>query len=408
MSEETINDLPAESDVSHNFMTELLSKEVYNASNKEAAKDQLNKTISQCKQLVLKTDQYSEKRKMLVRDLIELQIQLQEFKDSIDDSCPTRYKSSSVSKRAIKCHHLVLQTPFNIPNSKYCDHCTASIWYLVQTWYQCENCGFSCHYKCLSQIVRECAHTVVSEKGNYELDICPENGLSAQKYKCGECKCQLLLETTNLDVRKCDYTGLYYCAACHWGGEAIIPARVIHNWDFSLRPVCQASLQQLKVTATRPLIKLKKLNPKLFDIVLELKLVDQLREKLNSMRKYILVCRLAQEDHLLWKNTDRPHMLETSDLYSLQDLVDTHSGEIVNTLQTLIQLFSDHIKIRCEICQGHAHICDICNNDEFIFPFDSTAHICNKCFGVTHKQCYERKSKCLKCERQSLRLEKNV
>lgn len=34
------------------------------------------------------------------------------------------------------------------------------------------------------------------------------------------------------EARQCDYTGQYYCSTCHWNDTAIIPARVIHNWEF--------------------------------------------------------------------------------------------------------------------------------------------------------------------------------
>ncbi|KAJ8933336.1 hypothetical protein NQ318_016079 [Aromia moschata] len=80
------------------------------------------------------------------------------------------------------------------------------------------------------------------------------------------------------DARRCDYTGQYFCSACHWGSSAVVPARVVHNWDLATYPVSQASLQQLRVTARRPLINLEKLNPRLFSLVHELNLVRRLRQ----------------------------------------------------------------------------------------------------------------------------------
>lgn len=58
---------------------------------------------------------------------------------------------------------------------------------VVQAWYECEDCGYSCHHKCLASIIRECAHVIATEKGTYEFEICPEVGLSAQRYLCAEC-----------------------------------------------------------------------------------------------------------------------------------------------------------------------------------------------------------------------------
>lgn len=61
----------------------------------------------------------------------------------------------------------------------------------MQAWYECEDCGYSCHHKCLAFIIRECAHVTATEKGTYEFEICPEIGLSAQKYLCAECNAPL-------------------------------------------------------------------------------------------------------------------------------------------------------------------------------------------------------------------------
>lgn len=71
---------------------------------------------------------------------------------------------------------------------------------VVQAWYKCEDCGYASHYKCLASILRECAHVVVCERGQYELNICPEIGISAQKYQCAECKTPLILSKCLLQI----------------------------------------------------------------------------------------------------------------------------------------------------------------------------------------------------------------
>lgn len=210
------------------------------------------------------------------------------------------------------------------------------------------------------------------------------------------------------EARKCDYTGLYYCSACHWGSSALIPARIIHNWDFTPQLVCQASMQLLRVTAYRPLINIEKLNPRLFHFVHELNLVKRLRGELGGMRKYLLVCRKATEDHLLWKSLDTPHLIETPDLYSLQDLVDTQSGELPSKLHALTHVFTNHIKIDCEVCKGRGHICEICSNEEVLFPFDPSAIICTHCNAVFHQNCFGRTTRCPKCIRLEQRRDSDV
>ncbi|CAN6713852.1 unnamed protein product [Malus baccata var. baccata] len=39
--------------------------------------------------------------------------------------------------------------------------------------------------------------------------------------------------------RLCEYTGQLFCSSCHTNEIAIIPARVLHNWDFTKYPVSQ-------------------------------------------------------------------------------------------------------------------------------------------------------------------------
>lgn len=55
------------------------------------------------------------------------------------------------------------------------------------------DCGFSCHWKCIMDIRRVCAHVIASEAGGYIFtkEICPEKGLAAQGYRCAECQTKI-------------------------------------------------------------------------------------------------------------------------------------------------------------------------------------------------------------------------
>lgn len=118
------------------------------------------------------------------------------------------------------------------------------------------------------------------------------------------------------------------------------------------------------------------------------------------MKKYLTVCRIAQEQHLLWKLGDRHHMIDTTYMYSLQDLMDTHLGELPAFLETVYECFIKHIKEDCAICIGRGHLCEICGNDEVIFPFEAATVSCTKCNAVFHRICWTRKKQCCpKCTR---------
>lgn len=46
--------------------------------------------------------------------------------------------------------------------------------------------------------------------------------------------------------RLCEYTGQLFCASCHTNDTAVLPARVLHFWDFSLYPVSQLAKAYLE------------------------------------------------------------------------------------------------------------------------------------------------------------------
>ena len=75
------------------------------------------------------------------------------------------------------------------------------------------------------------------------LQVCPEKGLTDQHFRCDNCN-RAFNQPPLAEARLCDYSGLYYCSECHQNGLSIIPARVLHNWDFTPRKVCFCVLRE--------------------------------------------------------------------------------------------------------------------------------------------------------------------
>lgn len=75
-------------------------------------------------------------------------------------------------------------------------------------------------------------------------------------------------------VRYCHYTGGHYCSECHSKKRAIIPARVVHHWDFREYSVCTAAKQHIDSHFDDPIINVGVNNPQLYDWVTAL---NQLR-----------------------------------------------------------------------------------------------------------------------------------
>lgn len=350
-----------------------------------ATKEEIEKAINDCKELVLNSPQCSDERKWLVRYLVELRLRLEDFKDN---------NGQPRIRVCIKGHHFEQQT--NPTNRKqYCDHCSGVIWSIVQGSYICTDCGYLCHYKCVDHICRVCAHVVMTEKGSFEMSICPERGLAAQDYKCAECQTALTFKDSWNEPRLCDYTGLYFCATCHWNDLSAIPARVVHNWDWEKRYVSRLAFQMLTLSWTRPYIDIERINSRLFNFIAELEWVHKLRKDLEWIRRYLCAC--AEGSNLL-----SPLFIQLGDVnkkYSMAHLQAINDGSLETELTELTEVCRTHIT-NCALCSGKGYICEVCKNNEILYPFDSGALMCDKCNSMFHRGCWLLKGeKCIKCLR---------
>ncbi|KAG8562982.1 hypothetical protein GDO81_015888 [Engystomops pustulosus] len=229
-----------------------------------------------------------------------------------------------------------------------------------------KGCYYRCHSKCLNLITKSCVRSKVSHQSEYELTICPEAGLDSQDYRCAECRAPISLRGVPSEARQCDYTGQYYCSNCHWNDLAVVPARVIHNWDFEPR--------------------------------------KKLRQDILLMKPYFITCKEAMEARLLLQLQDRQHFVENDDMYSLQDLLDVSSGRLGASLTDIHTMFAKHIKLDCERCQAKGFVCELCKEGDILFPFDSHTSVCQDCAAVFHRDCYyDNSTSCPRCMRMSLR-----
>ena len=63
------------------------------------------------------------------------------------------------------------------------------------------------------------------------------------------------------EPRRCHMTGMLFCHACHEGTQARLPALVLHQWDFSKRPVCALAAQFLASIHEQPLLDVASISP---------------------------------------------------------------------------------------------------------------------------------------------------
>lgn len=158
------------------------------------------------------------------------------------------------------------------------------------------------------------------------------------------------------------------------------------------------------LTNNRPVIDLEIKNPKLFIYVQNLSLVKKLRSNLNDMRRYLTECRIATTEKLLENSIGcKRHLVQSVNMYSIADLIGVDNGSLIEFLNKLFAMFEQHIR-KCALCSGKGYLCEICSNEEILFPFDDGAIHCKNCRTVFHRACWLRKNqKCPKCARMVYR-----
>ncbi|NP_001401222.1 differentially expressed in FDCP 8 isoform 12 [Mus musculus] len=146
-------------------------------------------------------------------------------------------------------------------------------------------------------------------------------------------------------------------------------------------------MRYLALMVSRPVLRLREINPLLFNYVEELVEIRKLRQDILLMKPYFITCKEAMEARLL-----------------LQDLLEVHMGRLSCSLTEIHTLFAKHIKLDCERCQAKGFVCELCKEGDVLFPFDSHTSVCNDCSAVFHRDCYyDNSTTCPKCARLTLR-----
>ncbi|XP_073215200.1 run domain Beclin-1-interacting and cysteine-rich domain-containing protein isoform X3 [Lepidochelys kempii] len=226
--------------------------------------------------------------------------------------------------------------------------------------------------------------------------------VAKQNYRCAGCGIR-----TDPDyikrLRYCEYLGKYFCQCCHENTQMVIPSRILRKWDFSKYCVSNFSRDLLSKIWSDPLFSVQDLNAALYRKVKALNQVRLLRIQLFHLKNMFKTCRLAKE--LLDSFDLVPgHLTEDLHLYSLNDLNATKKGELVPRLTELIKAGTLHVE-RCMLCQAKGFICEFCQEEDIIFPFElNKCRTCEECKACYHKSCFKLGC-CPRCERLHARRE---
>eukprot|EP00818_Percolomonas_sp_WS_P009042 CAMPEP_0117447058 /NCGR_PEP_ID=MMETSP0759-20121206/6670_1 /TAXON_ID=63605 /ORGANISM="Percolomonas cosmopolitus, Strain WS" /LENGTH=1366 /DNA_ID=CAMNT_0005239363 /DNA_START=115 /DNA_END=4215 /DNA_ORIENTATION=+ len=194
--------------------------------------------------------------------------------------------------------------------------------------------------------------------------------------------------------RLCYYTKKLYCRSCHGNDKMIIPARVLHAWDFTKKHVCKAAFEYLQEIHRTACLCVSAINPSLFEQVPNLKKARKIRlllmkqwDLIKECPQQVAVTRKLQLDYRTF------HYVKDTEMYSLDNLENLNrpmrSSPFLRQLASIFHRFNSHIVDQCEYCGSKAkEICSGCKNSHPIYRFQlrGTA-VCPKCDRLFHSKC---------------------
>ncbi|KAB1216623.1 Pleckstrin homology domain-containing family M member 3 [Morella rubra] len=199
--------------------------------------------------------------------------------------------------------------------------------------------------------------------------------------------------------RLCEYTGQLYCSSCHTNETAILPARVLHHWDFTQCSVSQLARSFLDSIHDQPMLCVSAVNPFLFSKVPTLQHVMGVRRKIGTMLPYV---RCPFRRTINKGVGSRRYLLESNDFFALRDLIDLSKGPFAALpvmVETVSRKIREHITERCLICCDVGVPCgarQLCNDPSaLIFPFqDGEVERCSSCESLFHRHCFRKLTNC--------------
>ncbi|CAH1183323.1 unnamed protein product [Phaedon cochleariae] len=227
--------------------------------------------------------------------------------------------------------------------------------------------------------------------------------MAKQNYRCAGCSMRVAPKYATR-FRYCEYLGRYFCTGCHTNQLALIPGRVLQKWEFKRYPVSTFSYRLLEQMYTDPLFRIFELNKNIGKKAKTILMCRRLRIGLSYLKDFILTCKYSEDIH------DRLEEMSASltdpDVYSMEDLVKVQNGEMIARLKHLVEICCKHTA-ECKLCLARGFICEICNVDQVIFPWQMRIVVrCDKCGSCYHQTCWNPATKpCEKCLRIQKRKE---
>ncbi|KAK3852643.1 hypothetical protein Pcinc_040780 [Petrolisthes cinctipes] len=224
--------------------------------------------------------------------------------------------------------------------------------------------------------------------------------LGVQLLRCAGCGMRVTSQLSR-HFRLCNYFGRYFCTTCHTNQTTIIPAKILHKWDFKMYSVANFSFELIQRMKSDPLFNVSAVNSGLYKKCRLLRLIYIYRLQLYHTIRYIKKCSRAKHEKEILKRIPQ-HWAQDPHMYSLDDLMAVKDGTLVEEMKHYTTKCINHVA-DCQVCTGQGFICEVCGKGEAIFPFqlDATA-VCTKCHACYHSTCFSLK-RCPRCIRRETR-----
>ena len=335
--------------------------------------------------------------KILVHTLVKLRIRRLE----IDDG-KVKSKGTIGEQMKVFGHIFLIHSGKN--QAKLCEVCGKNFTSMnipKNKWGQCKECDLTLHIHCIRRISSICP---IQSDPKLILHISPEIGLLIQKFKCKNCSRQIGIGSRD-EPKLCRYSGYYYCINCYSIMRIAIPAKIVHNWDFTPRGVSLSAYLTLKILYSSISINLTKENPLIYSYENTLSECANIRDKLSQMNLFLSVCQDAKQLGLLIVHQGilHDHIWNGVEPWSIEDLYLVKEGSFLPTLKDFFTKWDKHIR-QCPRCSGNGHFCLVCNSEDIIFPWDTLAISCGICGMLSHSNCTT-EGGCSRCSMRARRMD---
>ncbi len=183
-----------------------------------------------------------------------------------------------------------------------------------------------------------------------ELHICPIKGLASQEFKCANCSTVIGINDYP-QAKLCEITGYYYCPICHIDELSVSPALIINNWDFTKVPVSRQTFMKIGSQCRSQYLDLESISRALFTFVDDLNRTRQTRLELVKYSDVFLQCESENRNQIIKRLWPREHLIETVNLYTIEDLLEIKAGKLSRQLQGYLRSIEMHVTSHCKNCQ---------------------------------------------------------